>query len=246
MYGPVLDGDIVREYTYSAYARGNFVRLPAIYGDVSQEGTKFTPNTTSSYAEGNVFLKDQYPFITTDQLCKLNALYPVEDYPSFPETGTGRFWRQVSAEYGEMRNICPGFFINEVYARFGIPAWNYHWDVKDPESELKGAGVVHTVEKFAIWGPEYIPKSPDSYLPGGVNAGITPVAQGYWTSFIRAMDPNVFRKEGTPEWEAWTGGCEGGWRSLRFQTNNTGMESVPEEQRERCAYVSSIGEALRQ
>jgi len=244
MYGPVLDGDFVQEYTYAAYARGNFVRLPAIYGDVSDEGTKFTPNTTASYAEGNAFLKDQYPFITPAQLGKLNALYPIESYPSFPETG--RAWRQISTVYGEMRNICPGFFINSVYARFGVPAWNYHWDVKDPESEASGLGVVHTVEKFAIWGPTYIPKSPASYLPGGVNAGISPVAQGYWTSFVRALDPNVYRKEGTPVWEAWTGGCGEGWRSLRFKTNETGMESVPVEQRGRCEYLSGIGEALMQ
>lgn len=244
MYGPVLDGDFVREYTYAAYARGNFVRLPAIYGDVTNEGTKFTPNTTSSYAEGNAVIKDTYPFITTAQLGKINSLYPIEDYPSFPETG--RAWRQISTVYGDMRNVCPGYFINEVYARFGVPAWNYRWDVKIPELEASGAGVEHTVEKFAIWGPEYIPKSPESYLPGGINAAITPVAQGYWTSFIRAMDPNVYRKAGTPEWEAWTSECGHGFRSLKFQTNNTAMERVPEEQQRKCAYLSSIGESLRQ
>ena len=244
VYGPTLDNDFVQEYTYAAYARGNFVRLPAIYGDVTNEGSKFTPNTTASYAEGNTFIKDQYPFITTAQLGKINSLYPIEEYPVFPETG--RAWRQISTVYGDMRNTCPGFFINEVYARFGVPAWNYHWDVKDPEAEISGIGVEHTVEKFAIWGPEYIPKSPESYLPGGVNAAISPVVQGYWTSFIRAMDPNVYRKDGTPEWEAWTSGCGQGWRSLKFQTNNTGMESVSEKQRGKCAYLSSIGEALRQ
>lgn len=242
MYGPTLDHDFIKEYTYPAYANGNFVQLPAIYGDVSNEGTVFTPNDTNSYAEADTFMKDQFPYITLEQLRQWNALYPVEDYPQFPDTG--RFWRQVSTGYGEVRYICPGFFINDVYARLGIPAWNYHWDVKDPEAEASGLGVTHTVEINAIWGPEYLDGPPESYLEGGVNAGVVPIVQGYWTSFVRAKDPNTFRKEGTPEWEAWTE--ENEFRSLRFKTNETAMEDVPGEQRRRCAYLSSIGEDLRQ
>jgi carboxylesterase type B len=105
-------------------------------------------------------------------------------------------------------------------------------------------GVTHTVEINAIWGPTYLNGAPKSYLPGGVNAGVVPVVQGYWTSFIRAMDPNTFRREGTPKWEAWT--SENEYSQLRFRTNGTAMKAVPRKQRERCDYLSSIGEALRQ
>lgn len=196
MYGPTLDNDFIKEYTYPAYANGNFVQLPAIYGDTSNEGTVFTPNTTSSYGEANTFIKAQFPYITLSQLRAWNALYPVESYPSFPSTG--RFWRSTATGYGEMRYNCPGLFINAVYARLGVPAWNYRWDVRDPPSEASGAGVTHTVEINAIWGPELIPGAPASYLPGGVNAGIVDVVQGYWTSFVRAYDPNALRKAGTP------------------------------------------------
>jgi cholinesterase len=45
-------------------------------------------------------------------------------------------------------------------------------------------------------------------------------------------------------WDAWTEDNE--FRSLLFRRNETRMESVPAAQRERCAYLSSIGEALRQ
>lgn len=242
MYGPTLDDDFIKEYTYPAYANGNFVQLPAIYGDVSNEGTVFTPNSTNSYAESDTFIKDQFPYITTSQLREWNHLYPVEDYPTFP--ATGRFWRLASTGYGEMRYICPGLFINAVYARLGVPAWNYHWDVKDPEAEASGLGVTHTVEINAIWGPENVADPPESYREGGVNAHVVPVVQGYWTSFVRALDPNVHRREGTPVWEAWT--RENGFRALRFGTNETVMEDVDGGLRGRCEYLSSIGEDLRQ
>jgi carboxylesterase type B len=242
MYGPTLDNDFIKEYTYPAYANGNFVQLPAIYGDAQNEGTVFTPNGTANISDADTFIKDQFPYITLSQLREWNALYPVEDYPQFPDSG--RFWRQAATGYGEMRYNCPGLFINAVYARLGVPAWNYLWDVKDPPAEASGLGVTHTVEINAIWGPTYLNGAPKSYLPGGVNAGVVPVVQGYWTSFIRAMDPNTFRRQGTPKWEAWT--SENEYRQLRFRTNGTAMKAVPRKQRERCDYLSSIGEALRQ
>jgi carboxylesterase type B len=37
MYGPVLDYDFVTQLTYAAYADGDFVRVPAIYGDDTNE-----------------------------------------------------------------------------------------------------------------------------------------------------------------------------------------------------------------
>jgi carboxylesterase type B len=242
MYGPTLDHDFIQEYTYPAYANGNFVKLPAIYGDASNEGTVFTPKNTSTLADADTFIKNQFPYITLSQLREWNALYPIEAYPAFPDSG--RAWRSTSTGYGEMRYNCPGLFINAVYARLGVPAWNYHWDVRDPPAEASGLGVTHTVEINAIWGPEYLNGAPASYLPGGVNAHVVPVVQGYWTSFIRAKDPNTFRKRGTPVWEAWTE--DNAFRALRFGTNETGMEDVDAGQRQRCEYLSGIGEALRQ
>lgn len=239
----MLDNDFVKEVTYAAYANGNFVKLPAIYGDDTNEGTIFTPKNTSSIGESDTFIKDQFPAITTQQLREWNRLYPVEGTPTFPNSG--RYWRQVSNGYGEMRYICPGIFINSVYAKFGIPGWNYRWNVIDPVAAANGNGVSHTIEVNAIFGPENTNGgAPDSYRQGGVNYPIVSVVQGYWTSFVRSLNPNTYRVSGTPEWEQWT--SDNKYRRLMFQTNNTKMETVPVDQQERCLYLSSIGVALNQ
>lgn len=114
----------------------------------------------------------------------------------------------------------------------------------DPDQDAQGLGTPHTVEVNAIWGPDNVNGgAPASYLPGGINAGVVPLIQGYWTSFIRSYNPNTYRLAGAPEWQEWS--VEGKQRLL-FQTNGTSMESVPEAQRARCAYLSSIGVDLRQ
>lgn len=242
MYGPVIDEDLVQQTTHAAYASGNFIKVPAIYGTTTNEGTIYAHKNTSSYAESNTFLKDQFPSITPAQLSRINSLYPMENTPTFPDSG--RFWRQSANAYGELRYSCPGLFINSVYARLGLPAWNYHWDVRDPAAEAEGTGVSHVAEISAIWGPENIKGSPPpSYLPGGVNNDIVPVIQGYWTSFVRSLDPNVHRNASAPEWESWTENDE---KVLRFRTNATQVVDVPADQRERCAYLSSISKDLSQ
>lgn len=239
MYGPVIDNDFVQNYTYGAFEQGRFVRLPAIFGDDTNEGTIFTPKNTSTIGQSDTFLQSQFPALTFEQLRTINSLYPVaEQYPD-----SGKYWRQVSNAYGEQRYICPGIFISNVYAHDGVSRnWNYRWNVIDRAYAAAGYGVTHVVEVGAIWGPENANGfAPASYST--TNAAIVPVVQAYWTSFIRSFDPNTFRLPGTPEWGAWT---PDGYQRLMFQTNATAMETVPEDQKERCAYLTSIGVAIKQ
>ncbi|KAL9077524.1 MAG: hypothetical protein Q9157_003353 [Trypethelium eluteriae] len=78
MYGPTLDNDFVTDYTYSAFDKGAFVHVPGIYGDDTNEGTIFTPNTTATIGDSDNFLKNQFPALTLQQLAKINSLYPVD------------------------------------------------------------------------------------------------------------------------------------------------------------------------
>lgn len=239
MWGPVLDNDFVQDYTYAAYAKGAFVKLPAIYGDDSNGGTIFAYKNTSSIAQSDLFLKNQFPSLTLKQLATFNALYPKAEQFN----GAGAYWRQLSNAYGEMRYMCPGLYCSNAYPKFGYnQTWNYLWNVIDPVDAADGLGVKHTVEVNAIWGPENVNGgAPASYST--TNAAIIPVVQAYWTSFIRSYDPNVHRLPGSPMWNVWT---ENGYQRLMFQTNNTQMEVVDAGLQARCSYLWSIGPALNQ
>ncbi|KAH0287872.1 alpha/beta-hydrolase [Aureobasidium namibiae CBS 147.97] len=242
MYGPTLDGDVVTDLTMAAYRKGNFIKLPAIYGDDTNEGTVFVPVNTSSQGESNTFLKNQFPLLTLSQIKKINKLYPNNASNQFPNSGA--WWRQASDQYGELRYNCPGINISDIYAatfnRKDI--YNYHWDVVDPVAAAAGRGVTHTVEIAAIWGPNNTQgNAPASYST--TNANIVPVTQAYWTSFIRSYNPNTYRLKGSPIWEAWTQGQK---QRLHFVTNATAMENVDAVQKERCAYLSSIALDIKQ
>ncbi|OJD31316.1 triacylglycerol lipase [Diplodia corticola] len=245
MYSTTIDYDLVPDYTYRLFAQGKFIHMPTLWGDVTNEGTTFTPQNTSTIGDSDTFLKDQFPALSLGQLGHINDLYPVDGTPTFP--GAGPYWRQVSNAYGDMRYTCPGFYVASQYTRVGCPSWNYLWNVQDPTQVAQGLGVPHTVELNAIWGPENVNgAAPASYYPGGVNSEMVPVVQAYWTSFIKCYDPNPYRLPGTPKWEEWQYNLDTGFNRFVFETNHTRMENVDAAQKGKCGYLTSIGVAIKQ
>lgn len=258
MWNPVLDGELVSNYTYSAFDSGAFIRVPVIFGDDTNGGTIFTPRWTSSLAQSDTFLHDQFPFLTLDHIRRINTLFPNHG-PEFPHSGL--WWRQLSDAYGDLRYMCPTLFISSSFARYGVPHnWNYRYNVRDPAQMAIGLGVPHTVEISAIWGPDNVRGGgPASYRAGASNHWIVPLMQAYWVSFIKALDPNVHRAQGAPLWGGFgdpapaTAGAQGDgeteapWRRMLFDTEHTtNMESVSTSSRAVCQYLSSIGVAIRQ
>lgn len=253
-YGPMVDGDLVPDYTYRMFEEGRFLEVPVIFGDVTDEGTAFVPPNLTSIAAADTFLQAQFPALKSQHLSRIHDYYLRNINSSQLYPNATRYWHPVSNAYGELRYKCPGIAMSKIYDKAGVPNWNYHYSVLDPADQASGKGVWHVVELNAIWGPENMWWSetisnppPESYYTS--NAPIIPVMQGYWTSFIRSFNPNTYRYPGSPKWETWSGGGRGGgegYQRLFIRTGETRMESVPENQRERCEYLTSIGVDLKQ
>lgn len=244
MYNPVIDGDFLQDLTYTAFQEGNFVKVPVIFGDDTNGGTVFVPSNTSTLQQSNMFIKNQFPFVTLADFGTINELYP---NPNDTCPNVGCYWRQASNVYGEMRYMCPGLNISSNFVQHGVASsWAYRWNVEDPTDIAEGLGVQHTVELNAVFGPENTNgESPASYYPGQLNADAVTVAQGYWTSFIRSYDPNTHRVDGSAEWVRWNDTAKG---RLLFSTGGeTGMENlVGTDLEERCEFWYSIGVDIRQ
>ncbi|RMZ88013.1 hypothetical protein DV736_g4759, partial [Chaetothyriales sp. CBS 134916] len=272
MWNPVLDNDLIHDYTYQAFNTGAFQHIPVIFGDDTNGGTVFAPRWTNSLERSNQFLLEQFPQLTTTDISHINTLYPIQG-PYFAHAG--RFWRRTADAYGEMRYMCPNLFIATAFATHApqTPCWSYRWNVEDPHQMAEGYGVPHVVELHAIWGPENTNGgSPWSYFSDstfptsniingasvGKNAWVVPVAQRYWTRFITDLDPNGHESQSQADdgnnkkWDRWDeAGVEGRQRwgkRMRFDGNEAdmGMETIGEDLRRRCEYWWSIGVKLRQ
>ncbi|KAI2627853.1 alpha/beta-hydrolase [Hypoxylon sp. NC1633] len=242
MWNPVIDNDFLLDYTYSAFAKGNFVKVPVIFGDDTNGGTTFTPRDTSTLDQSKQFLLQQFPYLSETQLDTIESEYP---NPNDTCPNTGCYWRQVSNVYGDMRYMCPGLYISSAITNHGIGAsYNYRYNVEDPDQVAQGLGVPHTVELGAIWGPGSNAGLPASYTNNGTNAPVIPVIQAYWTSFIRCLDPNTYRYPGSAVWQRWSDAKQ---NRLLFQTGgNTTMETVDQDTQRRCQYFAAIGTTVRQ
>ncbi|KAL8943394.1 MAG: hypothetical protein Q9216_001103 [Gyalolechia sp. 2 TL-2023] len=246
-YNPTLDYDFIPNQPVVLFSAGQFLKLPATYGDTTNEGTIFAPRNISTPRQSNDWIQAQFPLLNATQ-----KDYLTENYPPTTETWpkTGRYWRSTADAYGELRYICPGIFLSNVYANHSVKRnWNYRYAVLDPTDEKRGLGTPHVAELNAIWGAPA--GSPPSYKTG--NANMIPVLQQYWISFIRTMDPNRYRLEGTPEWEEWGArGFEGEGevgRRILFQSGEgkkTEMENVDQKQWDRCTVLSGWGVGLGQ
>ncbi|KZT55209.1 putative triacylglycerol lipase [Calocera cornea HHB12733] len=236
MYDVVIDGDMVQDSSQRQFAQGKFIKVPVIYGDDTNGGTQFAPNTTASYAQMDQFLLDNYPTMTTDQIATFNYIYqPAQTFPN-----TGAFWRTAANAYGEMAYLCPSMYVSTAFATYSTQgSWNYRYNVEDPTQMANGMGVPHTVETASIWGPQYVAGTappPASYSPNGTNAGIIPFMQGYWSSFIRSYSPNTYRVFGSPVWQEWVTTSQD---RLMIETNATAMETVDIQEQSRCAYMTA-------
>ncbi|EQL04236.1 Carboxylesterase, type B [Ophiocordyceps sinensis CO18] len=243
MYVPVIDGELVPDYTYRLLEQGKFARMPSMFGDDSNGGTQFTPKNTSTLAESNQYLLDQYPFMSLDQLGEINELYP---NPNTTCPAKGCYWRQVSNVYGEARYMCPARAFTAALVGAGVNnSFAYRWNVEDPEQVMQGLGVPHTVELNALWGAEYSPKPPESYRKGGKNEGASPVMQRYWTNFIRTYDPNNGgpRNSQTATWRPWSRGAQA---RLVFKTGGEAeMEPFGDALNRRCDFWANKGVSMR-
>ncbi|PQE21386.1 triacylglycerol lipase protein [Rutstroemia sp. NJR-2017a BBW] len=150
MWSNVIDGDFTPDYTYKLYSEGKYVKLPAIYGDDTNEGTVFTPQNINTSAQMDDFLRNNWPKLTSSQLQQIHTYYPKGR--AYPDSGA--YWSAAALAYGEIRYNCPGIYLSSVHFR-DVPtvgSWNYHWDVLSTANNASGFGVTHTAELASIWG----------------------------------------------------------------------------------------------
>lgn len=227
----MIDGSIIPDSLYNLFEQGKHVQVPLLVGSNADDGSEFAYNA-STPAQMSTFFKNNYPYLTPDQLGSINQAYPQTE----PVVQHAAYFPSASAAYGDAAFICPSMFMADTMMRSTSQAWDYLFNVHDPSMDAIGLGVRHMLETEAIFGVGYGGVHYEAYTDE--NAGIVPVMMNYFISFVRALDPNVFRKPGTPEWKRWGQG-----EQIVIQ-NQTEMSLVSQELRHRCDFWRSLGPVM--
>lgn len=231
---PIVDGDFIRNRRYPLFEGGNILGVPLIVSNDNNEGSLFAANASTS-AEMSAFFVDNYPKLNDWQLDEIVDAYPL--MAALPKHNA--WFPSTSAAYGDALFTCPGDLMAASMAEsFSTnQVWNYHCNITSPTTIANGEGTPHTFEMAAILGTELGASIDSSYYT--TNADIIPVTMNYYISFVRALDPNVYRHKTAPLWSPW-GGASAAPQRLLLQTNATHMERVPQEQTNLCSLWKTL------
>jgi acetylcholinesterase len=71
------------------------------------------------------------------------------------------------------------------------------------------------------------------------------VVMSYWISFVRNLTPNQYKYGSAPYWESFGDGKDGG-KTILLQTNGTVMDTIPEDEVERCEFWRGMAVIMEQ
>lgn len=128
-------------------------------------------------------------------------------------SGTGSQWQRDVALKTELKAVCTAAFFSDMNAAEGNAAnWHYRYNVLDQTAggfADQGLFTPHTSELYAIWGSNMTDGGDPGCFALEASDALSCVTggkimQAYWISFVRALDPNIHRLAGTPEWGSWS------------------------------------------
>lgn len=171
-------------------------------------------------------LKSAVPSITDSVVDTIMSLYPssLNNVSFFGRDvsrpandtawlGTGSQWQRDAALKTELKATCTAAFFSDMNAAEGNTAnWQYRYNVLDKTAgglADQGLFTPHTSELYAIWGLNKTDGGDPGCFKLEASDALSCVSggkmvQAYWISFVRALDPNVYRLPGAPEWRGWS------------------------------------------
>jgi para-nitrobenzyl esterase len=195
-YEPDLDGRVLTQSLGTAFASGQFNRVPVIDGTNHDEWRLFVglfallgrPVTAENYA-------DQFG-VPPDVAAKIVAEYPLSDYPS-PAVAVG-------AAGTDSTYACPAVSADTMLSKY-VPTYAYEFnDEQAPELFLPAVagfsyGAAHASELQYLFGLTADHPAPLS----ATQQRLAATMQDYWTNFARRGYP-AGAGAGAPPWPSFT------------------------------------------
>ncbi|KAJ3195336.1 hypothetical protein HK101_000447 [Irineochytrium annulatum] len=204
-FGIVVDGTYVVEPPLAALSKGDYLKVPILLGDNTNEGTFFEMSVKTA-ADFDVFMSR-----FGDSVTKVQELYPLSAYKE-------SYFETASAIFADNVFKCQVRHLADTYST-SLPVYRYHWNhapilVHLVDSPL---GVFHGSEYFFVFGWPFIetPLSGESQL--------SQIVIDYWTAFAYGGQPKS--KFTGVEWPLYVANeslPNGGGERIRFDSGNKG------------------------
>jgi para-nitrobenzyl esterase len=193
-YTPNINSEVLPETLKTAFATGNFNRVPIINGTNRDEWRLFV---ALSELEGNPVTASNYQSMISSTLAVppavaavIAAKYPLNAFPS-PSIALGAVGTDAIF-------ACPALAIDQSVSQF-VPTFAYEFnDENAPENFLPPVsfpyGAAHASEI------QYLMDLPTAAFPGTLSAQqqqLATIMKGYWANFAKRGFPSSF---GTPFW----------------------------------------------
>ncbi|KAL8340747.1 hypothetical protein RB601_006717 [Gaeumannomyces tritici] len=203
----VVDGEFLTARRHKLLASGRFTRVPLLIGANFDEGTAFGKYGVDTEDQWHAYLAGAGAGNVTAEV--LSALYPDVPRVGIPATLPGRpaaddrkkygaMWKRASAFGGDRAQHGPRRLWARTWARAGLPAWSYHFNVL-VGGVSPALGATHFQEVAFVFnntrGLGYdtaVATNPFAGAPPTFGA-LADVMSRMWVGFVVAGDPNAHR-----------------------------------------------------
>lgn len=228
-YGPVVDGDFVREPPSAAFKKGRFHDVPLMVDHAPFEGYIFSNQTELTQQEQISDTTKLFPGIGSPTLSRLFQLHP--------RTAYGSAFLQRQTWFGDFIINCPTQYMASQAINHGKNASAVFKLFFAAGTKLHGATLPFVSNNDINWA-------------GAGNSSLAATLSSYFVSFISTHDPNPRRLDRAPFWPSYAADESGQDKSVGFQTleMSDGAIAVARDQDvgAKCDFFSSNNYVLAQ
>lgn len=230
-YGPVVDGEFIRELPDQAFKAGHFYDVPLLVDHDAYEGVVFSNASETTQAEQVMDAMNLFPYAGPAFFSRLYQLYPRSDYNST------FFQRQTW--FGDFIINCPTYQMASRAVDVNSNASAVFKLTFDAGSQLHGAT-----------GPFL--QNADIDWSGANNRTLAEIMTAYWISFAVTHDPNPLRDARAPYWPSYVSGGNGtvaegesvGFTNLAVTYASIGAQQDP-DMGAKCDFFGNNGLVVR-
>lgn len=185
-FGIVVDHEYIDAQPMAAYASGNFSKVPVIVSTNRDEGAFFTTSVTD-VASAKLFVQASFPFVSTNDLPELYALYPRSNYTFDAQ--------QVGDMFGDAIFQCSAALMAQAYQSSNSLQFKTQFNHLPlvPLSPLfKYFGVYHGAEIPYLWQIQQFIQPEERELSKAILAGLLNFAAGRMDLVPKLMYPEQF------------------------------------------------------